>query len=325
MMTIDLNNLPDEVLFYSNDQFYNFIENCLGTDEMELLKLQSIKNIRTLLNVPDVFAIFTVNCKEIIDLKNSICFIDDKNNSNIIIKSGIKAGVDDLITTLKEKNNKYIKRIKHSTSSSSSLSSTTNHPNSNAFLSNTSVSDYVDSSLTSTPATAPILMTINDYIDLISTSIEKFSINTLKNVILKNNDDYVISLTSLHTSIDGYIKCGCKTTIKLIFRPNTNSFQLSSYFKHVKNSRCSMIKKKKQALIENLKKNNNLSDDLSQNNNLCDMNDDDYDEESLNDDNDDCQITTNSSSLSSSCSVSKKRPTSSSSTNNTNKKKRYRV
>ncbi|CAF2740480.1 unnamed protein product [Rotaria sp. Silwood2] len=99
-MNIDLNNLSDEVLFYSNDQFYKFIEDCLGVDEMKLLKLQSIKNIRTLLNVPDVFAIFSINCKELANLKNNICFIDDDNDKNVIVKSGIKAGVDYLITIL---------------------------------------------------------------------------------------------------------------------------------------------------------------------------------------------------------------------------------
>ena len=285
-MTIDLNNLPDEVLFYSNDQFYKFIEDCLGVDEMKLLKLQSIKNVRTLLNVPDVFAIFSINCKELADLKNTICFIDDDDAKNIIVKSGIKAGIDYLMAALKEKNNKYIKRKKNSKPSPSSLSSITNHSNANTPLSNTPISDSIDSSLTSTPTGTPNLMPINDYLDLISNSIEKFSINTFKNVILNNNDDYVICLTLLHTNISGHIKCGCKTTIKLCFRPHRNSFQLSSYFRHLKGSRCSMIKKKKRLSTEKLKKHNNSSDDLLQNNNFCEINeDDDYDEERLDNNN----------------------------------------
>ncbi|CAF2249460.1 unnamed protein product [Rotaria magnacalcarata] len=274
-MIVDLNDLTDEVLFYPNDQFYKFIEDCLGVDEMNLLNLQSIKNIRTLLNLPDVFSMFSINCKELVDLKNSICFVDEDNNKNIMVKSGIKAGIDNLITT---------------------LSSTTNCPISNTYLSNIPNSDSVDLSLTSTPLTAPNLLPINDYIDSISNSVEKFSINTFTNIILKNNDDYAIFLTLLHANIDGRIKCGCSTTIKLGFRLNRNSFQLSSYFKHLKNSHCSMIKKKKQVLIENLNKNNNLSDDLLQNEDFRDMNDDTgYEEDSLNDDNNSSQITANTS------------------------------
>lgn len=102
-MIIDLHDLPDDVLSYSDDQFYNFIKNCLGIDEMMLLKLQSIKNIRTLLNVPDVFAILHLRCKELPALKSSICFVDEDNDRNVIVKSGIKAGIDDLIGVLKEK------------------------------------------------------------------------------------------------------------------------------------------------------------------------------------------------------------------------------
>ncbi len=105
---MDLSSLPDEVLLYSNDQFYKFIEDCLGVDEMNLLKLQSIKSIRTLIKVPDIFSILSIKCKEIVDLKNRLCFIDDDNN-NIIIKAGIKTSFDDLIITLKDKNNKYLR------------------------------------------------------------------------------------------------------------------------------------------------------------------------------------------------------------------------
>ena len=57
-MALNLNSLPDEVLFYSNEQFYKFIEDYLGVDEMNLLKIQSIKNVRTLLKVPRYFLPF---------------------------------------------------------------------------------------------------------------------------------------------------------------------------------------------------------------------------------------------------------------------------
>ncbi|CAM4815916.1 unnamed protein product [Rotaria magnacalcarata] len=94
-MNIDLNNLPDEVLFYSNEQFYNFIEQCLGHDEMELIKLQSIKNIRTLINVPDVLGVLNIKCKELVELKNRICFTNEDSHQ-FIVKPGIKAGIDDM-------------------------------------------------------------------------------------------------------------------------------------------------------------------------------------------------------------------------------------
>ena len=76
------------------------------------------------------------------------------------------------------------------------------------------------------------------------------------------SDDYKIHLNQSDTFIDGYIKCGCKSTIKLPFRLHAKSFQLSQYFKHLKRTRCAMLKKKRQELKES----NNLSYNTNQTN-----------------------------------------------------------
>lgn len=158
-------------------------------------------------------------------------------------------------------------------------------------------------------------MPINDYLNLISNSIEKFSINNFKNFTLRHNVDYVICLTLLNTDIKGQIKCGCNTIIKISFRPHTNSFQLSAYFKHLKNSRCSVIKKRKLLLSENLEKINNSSNDSLRSNNFQGTNNDIHsDEEVLNDDDDDhdsSQRAINSLISNKSNGFSKKRSTSS--------------
>ena len=60
-MPIDLNNLSDDVLSYCNDRLYTFIEENLGVDEMMLIKMQSINNVRTLKNVSDIMAFLCFN------------------------------------------------------------------------------------------------------------------------------------------------------------------------------------------------------------------------------------------------------------------------
>jgi hypothetical protein len=327
-MVTDLNSLSNEVLFYVNDQFYKFIENCLGVDEMNLLKVQSIKNIRTLIKVPDIFSVLSFKNKELLDLKNRLCFIDDDDNNNIIVKAGIKTSFDDLITTLKEKNNKYSKGRKNSKLSSSSSSttndpisnasssSTTNDPISNASSLNTTNPNVSDSSVISTPTTVPNLMSINDYIQVICDSIDKYLINTFQNIILKHNNDYVIHLKQLDIGINGHIKCGCDSIVKLAFRLHTKSFQLSSYFKHIKNSRCVMMKKKRQET----NKSSNSSNNVLQNDIFSDIEDEIIiDEENMDDSNENSQITTNTSISNDSSSFRKKRSISSS---NTTKKTR---
>ena len=297
-MIVDLNNLSNEVLFYSNDEFYQFIENCLGVDEMILLKLQSIKNVRTLIHVPNVFSILSINCKELRELKTRLCFIDEDDKMNIIIKSGIKAGFDDLIAVLKEKTNKNNKRAKRTQSSSVPIYPATNDTPSNQSLLNASSLDASDSSSISTLATTPKPQSIDDYVQLIMESVEKFSYCTLKNNLLKNNSDYSICLNSLNGRVDGYIKCGCRTKIKIAFRPNTNYFQLSPFFKHLKNTRCSMMKSKRQMVHKNLDTtihsihNTTADNDCS----TFDDNNDDINEEQVNNKPENIQIITHTSS-----------------------------
>jgi hypothetical protein len=317
-MAIDLNSLSDEVLLYSNEQFYKFIENCLGIDEMNLLKLQLIKNVRTLLKVPDIFSVLTIKCKELLDLKSRLCFIDDDNENNMIIKAGVKTNFDDLITALKEKNSKYLKRTKNSKLSSSSL--TTNTRISTTPSLNTSSSNVIDLSLTSTSTTELTLMSINDYIQVISDSIEKYSMNNFENIILKHNNDYVIHLNQLDTSVNGYIKCNCNSKIKLAFRSHTKSFQLSQYYKHIKASRCSMMKKKRQES----NKTNSISHNIMQNNNFPFIEDENIiKEEIMNALNENSQITTNTS-ISNDSYVFRKRALSSSSSSSLDSTKKQK-
>lgn len=247
-MIFDLNNLADEVLSYSNDEFYRFIEDSLGFDEMLLIKTQAIKSSRSLINVPNVLAVLSLNCHELFDIKKRLCFITDENK--FVVKSGIKAGIDDLVSLLKRKNDEYIRRTKGSKTSSQITSRhfiSNSQPLTNTEQVATSNQQLVQSpnETTNTPINHDHLL-IN-----ITIAIERFSVNTFSGIMLKNNIDYQIFLDSSDLIINGFIKCGCHVSTRIYFKPKTNSFQLSSYFKHLRESRCSMIKKKKQAIVVN--------------------------------------------------------------------------
>ena len=71
-MSFNLHNLPDEVLFYSNEDFFLFVENFLGSDELKLIKIQSIKNTRALSHIPDIMAVIDIDCDEINNIKKSM-------------------------------------------------------------------------------------------------------------------------------------------------------------------------------------------------------------------------------------------------------------
>ncbi|CAF1136442.1 unnamed protein product [Adineta steineri] len=369
-MSIDLNDLPDETLFLANDEFYEFIKTCLGDDEMLLFKIQSIKNIRALLNVPDVFAVVNIKCKELVDIQDRICFIDENNNNKFIVKAGVKGGVDDLLVALKEKTTEYIKRTKRSktssrssnknhsstfklslnqsnlNSSNSTLVQATNNSALNAHSidltltpslatrslnldSGDSTSVPTDVTITSlgsidstptptTTTTASHSMSIKDYVDLISTSIEKFSSKNFTNITIENKQDYTIFLTFLNKDIEGYIKCKCNSLIKINYRSKTDSFQLSSYFKHIKSSQCLMMKKKRQQSNINLNQINGSSINFSQNSD--DDIEEDFDDNNSTKYNDSFQAEINHS-VSQNSSVVGKRRTLRHSTSSTIKKK----
>ena len=109
-MNFDLNNLPDEVLFYSNEDFFLFVEKCLGSDGSELVKILGIKNTRALIHIPNIMAIIDLDCDEINNIKKRICF--DTKNKSFVIKPGIKYAVQDFIDSLRKKNADYTKRAK---------------------------------------------------------------------------------------------------------------------------------------------------------------------------------------------------------------------
>ncbi|CAF3724616.1 unnamed protein product [Rotaria sordida] len=95
----ELSTLPDDLWSYSDDVFYDFVKKFVGQIEGEILEIQHIKNVRILLQIPDIFSFFHINCKETYDLKKKACFIDDA--MNFIVREGIKCNIEQFIDLLK--------------------------------------------------------------------------------------------------------------------------------------------------------------------------------------------------------------------------------
>lgn len=108
MATFDFDRLPDDVLFLSNDNFFSFIEKVCGKVEAELLQIQGIRNVQSLIRSTNLFSILEIDCDEVDELKKNICF-KSKNGSHII-RQGVKLNLDNLYDALKEKQEKYNKK-----------------------------------------------------------------------------------------------------------------------------------------------------------------------------------------------------------------------
>ncbi|CAF1282975.1 unnamed protein product, partial [Rotaria magnacalcarata] len=73
--------LPDDLWSYSDDVFYDFVKEYVGEIETEILKIQRIKNVQTLLQVPDV------------------CFIAD--DMTFMVRAGVRFNIQQFINLLK--------------------------------------------------------------------------------------------------------------------------------------------------------------------------------------------------------------------------------
>jgi hypothetical protein len=95
----EIPTLPNDLWSYSDDVFYTFVKGFVGDVEGEILEIQCIKNVRILLQVPDIFLFFQINCKETFDLKQKACFVGD--DMKFMIRPGIKYNIERFIDLLK--------------------------------------------------------------------------------------------------------------------------------------------------------------------------------------------------------------------------------
>jgi hypothetical protein len=96
----DLLPFLDKLPSYTDEVFYNFVKDFVGVIEGEILEIQRIKNVRILLQIPDVFSFFQINNKDILNLKERACFIAD--DSSYIVRPGIRSNIEQFIELLKD-------------------------------------------------------------------------------------------------------------------------------------------------------------------------------------------------------------------------------
>jgi hypothetical protein len=101
MASIEQELMPfiDNIPSYSGDIFYKFVKDYVGVVEGEIFEIQRIKNIRILLQIPDVFSFLKINCKETLELKERACFVTD--DFQYTIRPGIKSNIQQFIQFLR--------------------------------------------------------------------------------------------------------------------------------------------------------------------------------------------------------------------------------
>ena len=99
-MEQELSPFLENLSSYSDDAFYTFVKDFVGVIEGEILEIQCIKNVRTLLQVPDVLSFLQINSKDTLKLKERACFVTD--DLQYIVRPGIKSNIEQFIKTLRK-------------------------------------------------------------------------------------------------------------------------------------------------------------------------------------------------------------------------------
>ena len=260
MYTFDLYNLKDDVLFISNNTFYEFVKGVCGEVEADILRVQGIRNTQCLIRSTNLLDILKLDCDEVNVIKPYACF--RCNNGEFIVKQGVKLNLDNLVDALKEKHEKYREKnlLEHPQQQmllvNSQITATNTHINENLITHDSKLGTLpttittgttIDSSTTSPNSSirssnSPSFRYtyINDHILYIKDLIERFSRKTFISTILKHNEHYELLVTSEGETFKALIKCQCGTRLSLPMRSDRSKFVLSNFYAHITASTCSM-------------------------------------------------------------------------------------
>ena len=180
---VNTSNLPDDVLTYTDEKFYNFVKEKLGQSAVDLLNLQAINNVPSFLLSDDLFDIIehAVASKEIKILREKISFAFP--DGTFRVKIGLKNNfryLNKLLTTkLDEENKKKRNPIKKPTKINSIPSSLIE--NNSTLSQSTSLSNSTTSLLAyDTSSTSPLSSTENT--DLPPSLVTEDTVSTVNTV-----------------------------------------------------------------------------------------------------------------------------------------------
>jgi hypothetical protein len=152
-VSLDTSRLPADVLTYTNSQFFDFIQNFCGKDEADLLSIQAIRSVDSLISTENLYTIFALDSEDL-DAIQKRCGFKNRNGT-CSVRPGIKSTLDYVTALLKrkEKETNKMKKIQLTlnptttsiTSSNSIISSSTNNNNNvTSFISKKTEAEHRD-------------------------------------------------------------------------------------------------------------------------------------------------------------------------------------
>jgi hypothetical protein len=217
---LDTSRLPQDVLSYTDIQFYDFIKTFCGKDAFDLLSIQSIRSVDSFLSVQDIYSIFELDSDDVKDIQTQCGF--KKRNGVYTVRPGIKSTLDHVAALLEEMKRKVgkTKRIQSSSNQSTAPLPSASSGTGTAYDTDTAVTSFISNKNETEHRTH------------IEKSIEEWCIKNEKTMNIPNfnlisGEDYHLQFTS---SLDNVgIKCSCGILCTL-FLGDSGNFKVKLFF-----------------------------------------------------------------------------------------------
>ena len=208
---LDTSRLPQDVLTYTNLDFFNFIHKFCGKDEADLLKIQAVRTVDSFLAIKDLYSIFSLDSDDVKDIQARCGF--RSRTGAYSVRPGIKSSLDYIRDLLEEMQRKTYKiKTNNQTLAQSPMLSSEPNPTT------TSDTNIATNSLTTKK-------TEIDHYQLIEKSIGEWCNQHKK--IIKTPDLNLVSGIDYHvqfnTNLDKCdIKCSCGSLHSLFLSESGN-------------------------------------------------------------------------------------------------------
>ena len=222
--SLDTSKLPQDILTYTDKQFYDFVESFCGQDASDLLSIQAIRSVDSFLHIQDIYSIFEIDSEDIKHIQTKCGF--KKRNGTYTVRPGIKSTLD-YVGALFKKIQKQDVKIKKG--QSSSIQSTV------ILSSSSSLTDIPSDVNTNINSIDSPLISHNDELEhrtLIEKSIEEWCIKNEKSIKITDFNlisgvDYRLQFSQ---SLDNaQISCSCDVVCNVRLAQSGN-FKVNLFF-----------------------------------------------------------------------------------------------
>ncbi|CAF1068711.1 unnamed protein product [Didymodactylos carnosus] len=237
----DLQSLPEEALSYTDLKFYDMVRDLLGCSHARLLQFQHINSVPCFLLTDDVCDVLKmeIDDTELDAIRDEICY--KLKSGGYVVKGGIQTSFRCFKEFLLKKTEEKMKQLKYKRKDTTTMTS----PNTLTQTQLTTTTILSQATTVSSPSSMTSEQHKQQLIELTkewcNDSRDSFE---LKKLMLVEGNDYFLNVLDTGNVLEANVVCKCG--IKTVLCKNVDKFTMSNYYRHLRNTKCSLLKNLKK-------------------------------------------------------------------------------